>query len=366
MLSSSLSSLSVASTCPFIGGGKGKMKGVSLYTMNQIAKNKVRMLKFTNTISLLDRKIARLDLSSEILEKVSQKLLEKNNKLYSSFKWLEELYIKSKTNQKGKRNHANNEEPLDFAASDKMAKIMDKLQNELHANQSIIYRENDRISIEHKKKQAKFYAKVHKKTRIHKKQVFAVEMNELQEFIYATKCGMKSNSVINLDRLSLLPAELILIIREYLPISVRTQVLENTWNIPRIEFANRYNNNYYTTDETDTMTNLIKILSQCDGYNDGVFCNHPLLLVIYKNYIKYSKYNTKNNSLLEYTIMFDALILLIKSSHPALAYKVLTLIKQDKLTENKHAIIDNTLDILFPENDLYSMNNTYNKFSDWY
>jgi hypothetical protein len=214
---------------------------------------------------------------------------------------------------------------------------------------------------EYNKIRTKLFSKFNKKMLIEKKHLSIFEMNELQEFIYKTKSDMKSsspNSVINLNRLSLLPAELILIIREYLPIEVRTQVLENTWNIPYIEFKeNNLINTYYNTNH-DTMTNIILIMTHCKG--NSVFCNHPVFLSVF------DKYKNYNNSLYYYTIMFDALILLLKSFYPKLAYTVLTLIKQHKLNELKDKLIRDELDIIFPNNHLAHHLDQNNQFYDWY
>ena len=316
----------------------------SAYSIKCGLQNKVKIQKFENILSILKRKTKRLELSSDILLKSSHKILEKKDKLYSNFKFVEKLYFKNKDQkltqkqqkQKQKQQKQQNEddyklnELYEFSSSG----IMMKMQREM--NVSILYNENERILLENEKIQMKLYAKNNKISRIEEKYYFVNEMNELQEFIYKTKSKMKSVSVINLDRLSLLPAELILIIRDYLPIQVRTQVLENTWNIPYIEFNT---NKIY---ENDTMTNLILIMSHCQG--NEVFCNHPVFLSVFKNY----RCNRRNNSLYYYTIMFDALILLLKSFYPKLAYKVLTLIKQNKLHKLKELLIRDQLNVLYP------------------
>ena len=173
--------------------------------------------------------------------------------------------------------------------------------------------------IENKKIQNKLHAKIEKKENIISyKLLYFYEMNELEEFIYKTKSEMKSDvSIINLKMLSLLPAKLILIIREYLPIEVRTQVLENTWNIPYIE----YTDNIY---DNDTIRHLCIIFIHCKGNFE--FCEHP----VFKCICKYYRHNT--HSLYYYTIMFNAFILLIKSFYlPEIAYKILILIKQNNL-----------------------------------
>ena len=310
---------------------------VYTYYIKRSLKNKVSMQKFLNTISIIDRKIKRLEFSSKILLKASQKILEKKDKLYK--------------NQNQNQNTSSD--------------IMVKMQRELNANENILYQENDRIINENNKIRIKIYEKNYKRDRINQKHLFVFEMNEIQEFIHKTKSEMKSAvSIINLKRLSLLPAELILIIREYLPIEVRTQVLENTWNIPFIEIITINNNMYsdyetnqdtFMTNHYDTLTNLILIMTHCEG-ND-VFCNHPVFLSVFDKYNKYNKYN---NSLYYYTIMFDALILLIKSFYPKLAYTVLTLIKQHKLHELKDKLIHNELIVLFPNHlDQDDQNNQY-------
>ena len=52
------------------------------YHINRVMKNKVSIEKYEKTISILDRKISRLELLSAILLKSSQKLREKMDELY--------------------------------------------------------------------------------------------------------------------------------------------------------------------------------------------------------------------------------------------------------------------------------------------
>lgn len=296
---------------------------VSSYNIRRVSKNKVNIEKYEKISSILDRKITRFNLSLEILLHVSQKVREK----------VDDLFYKSgnkKSDVKTKRNLNAIERQLSL-----------EIQNDL-------YSENDRIMIEHKKIQTKLHVKMYKRNKIFNKFSYFYEMNELLEFIRETKSA-NSSSIIDFEQLSKLPAELILIIREYLPLEIRAQVLENTWNIPYIEYTEKPDCFAY-----QTIADLIVIMSNSTG--NQAFWDHPISSVI-------GRRRCYDHSLYNFTIIFDASILLLKLLYPNLAFKVLMLIKNNNLHEFADTIYQKQLDILFPNNNLVSQNN---QFSDWY
>ena len=280
-MSSIASTVTTTSVTSVTTSVKGKR---SSYILNRISKNNVSIEKFENPLSVLHLKLLKVQLLIELLLQTSQKLSEQMDALY---------FVETNSN----------------------------------------------IMNEHQKLNYKISTLNNQGFDINQKRLGASAMNDLQKFIYKTKSSTpKIVSIINLNRLSLLPAELILIIREYLPIEIRTQVLENTWNIPYIEYNERiirkrteYDTFYYDT----TINELMIILYNCDGR--WIFENNPMFTSI-KQCIKLHLYGY---SLYNYTVIFDAIILLIKSFCPKLAYTVLTSIKQKKIEKLSHTIILN-------------------------
>ena len=266
-MSSTTSTISTGQILP------DKVKDTS-YHINYVMKNKVSIEKYEKTISILDRKISRLELLSEILLNSSQKL-----------------------------------------------------------------RQNDcRMTNENRKIQTKLLAKTFKRNRISEKWSFAFEMNELCKFIYETKFTLNSSSSTDTA------------------LSTAIEVLENTYNIPYIEYTENYS--------YSTIADLITIMSNCPG--NQAFWDHPVSSFIYRRRLY-------NHSLHNFTIIFEATILLLKLLYPDLVGKVLTLIINKKLHKFADTIYEEHFDpnthptaelaILFPNNNLAS---PHNKFSDWY
>jgi hypothetical protein len=283
-----------------------KVKVISSYHVNRVMKNKVSIEKYEKTISILDRKIPRLELLSEILLNSSQKLREKMDDL---------SYTPSSKIGYEKRK---------LSAFDR--RLFLEIEHDLS-------RENNRIMIENRKIQNKLREKTDKINRISEKWSFVVEMNEIHKFIHETKSTLNSTSS-SISSTAL---------------STAIEVLENTCNIPYIEY--KENNSY------STIADLIDIMSNCQG--NQAFWDHPVSSFI-------CRCRLYNHSLYNFTIIFEATILLLKLIYPDLVGKVLTLIINKNLYQFQDTIYEELqleLDTLFPNNNLVSPNN---KFSDWY
>ena len=288
-------------------------KVISSYHVNRVMKNKVSIEKYEKTISILDRKISRLELLSEILLNSSQKLREKMDEL-----------------------HYTPSSKIGYAKH-KLSAFDRRLSIEVEHNLS---RENDRIMIENRKIQNKLRAKTDKRNRISEKWSFVVEMNEIHKFIHETKSTLNSTSS-SISSTAL---------------STAIEVLENTCNIPYIEYTENYS--------YSTIADLITIMSNCQG--NQAFWDHPVSSFIYRRRLY-------NHSLHNFTIIFNATILLLKLIYPDLVGKVLTLIINKNLHKFADTIYEEHFDpnthptaelaILFPNNNLAS---PHNKFSDWY
>lgn len=281
---------------------------ITPFRKRSISKNKVSLEKYNKTIDIHTCYILKIELLCELLLHISQKLREK----------IDRLCIQTKQAFRAMKNTCNMRRQCSLIIT-----IFSKENNRILKEQGILYE--------------KLYLRTEKQNIIQKQRSFIFDMTYLEEFVFQYTSVKSNVSDIDLNQLSKLPSELILIIREYLPIQLRMDVLENTWNLPFIEYIE--NNHSY-----DTITHLLTIMTHCD--RNSLFCNHQVFHVV-------NKCKLTNKNLYNFTVIFDALILLMKSFYPTLAYTVLTFIKNKKINILSETLLRNYLQTLYNTSSSY-------------
>ena len=154
----------------------------------------------------------------------------------------------------------------------------------------------------------------------------ANEAIEMYQFIDITQSSIKNQkkkhtSVLNLQKVSNLPTDLILFIRDFIPYEVRVSLMQDKFNV--------YS---FIKPHCSGLVDIVKSIIDSPNF-DKYFHSHPIYELMFDRItfsstriLCFNLNRRKQNTLCNY-LRFKTLVLLFKTLHPEFAFKIIKTLK---------------------------------------